>query len=187
MSGYQGIKNGSVQSAYFDNFAEGFPGQIATLNDPHLIDGFPAEVDLGVGIGVVKGTALGLTAGEFNNNSAPYTVDIGALGAVEADFVGIVIRNSSTKNDANGIPIWEAKDMTPVMRDGRIFVTANQAIAADDSVFLIINDTVAHGFQIGSFSNVALGAGGVDTIELTKALFWKAAAVDDVAIIELSK
>lgn len=183
MSGFQGTKGGSVQDAYFDNFAEGFPGQIATLHDPHLIDGFPAEVDLGVGIGVVKGAALTLTSGKFNNLSAPFAVDVVDAASVEADFVGIVIRNSSTKNDANGIPLWEAKDMTPVMREGRIFVTANQAIAASDPVWLIIKDTIAHGFEVGSFSNVDLGT--ANTILLTKLLFWKAAAVDDVAIIEM--
>ena len=184
---FRGVKGGSVQDTYFDNFSEGFPGQIATRDDPVLIDGFPAEGDLSVGIGVAKGGALSLAAGKFNNLTAPYAVRVPALGDVEADFVGVTIRNSSTKNDATGNPVWEDKDMTPVMREARIFVTANQALAADDPVFWIINDTVTHGFEIGSFSNIALGAAGVDTIELTKQRFWKAAAVGDVAIIELQR
>lgn len=182
---YQGQKGGSVQSAYFDNFQEGFVGQIATLDDPHLIDGYPAENDINPGLALVKGTALGLTADKYNNLSAPYKIDNVAAGSVEADFVGIGLRDSSMKNDSNGNPVWEALDMTPVLREGRVFVTANQAIAADDEVWMIVADNGGHGFQIGSFSNVDLL--NADTIQLTKAKFWKAAAAGDVAIIELTR
>jgi hypothetical protein len=181
---YQGVKGGSVQDGYFDNFTEGFPGQIATRDDPILVDGFPAEENLAIGIGVVKGTDLALTAGQYNNLSAPYTIKNPVAASVEADFVGVTVRTSSAKNDANGVPLWEAKDMTPVMREGRIFVTANQTISQGDPVYLIIQDTTAHGFEIGSFSNADLGA---DTIQLTKANFWKAANAGEVAIIELTK
>lgn len=182
---YQGTKNGSVQSGYFDNFEEGFAGQIATRNDPHLIDAFPAEADIGMGLGVVAGTALGLTADKYNNLSAPNKVILPGAGAVLADFEGITIRDSSDKNDDTGNPIYEADDLVSVLRKGRIFVDAPVAIAGKDPVFMILQDTVAHGLAIGSFTNVALGAGGIDTLELTNASFWKSAKAGSVAIIEL--
>lgn len=182
---YRGVKQGSVQTGYFDNFAEGYPGQIATRDDSYLIDGYPAEGDLRTGFGVVQGTDIGLNAGTYNNLAAPYTVKAPDGASVGDDFVGIVIRNSSTKNNENGFPIWEDKDMTPIMRQGRVFVAANQAITADDDVWLIIADNGGHGFGIGTFSNVDLGSG--DTVQITGARFWKAAAAGDVAIIELGR
>ena len=128
---------------------------------------------------------LALTADKYNNLSAPSYVKNVLAGSVEADFVGIGVRLNANKNDANGRPIYEEKDMVSVMREGRIFVTANQAIAAGDTVWMIVADNGGHGFEIGSFSNVDLL--NADTIQLTKAKFWKAAAAGDIAIIELSK
>lgn len=184
---YQGTKNGSVQDGYFDNFSEGFAGQIATRNDAHLIDGYPAEVQLSMGQGVVTGSAIGLTANKYNNLSAPNKVTVPVAGSVLADFEGITIRDSSDKNDANGVPIYEADDLASIMRKGRIFVDAPVAITAKDPVFMILQDTVAHGLAIGSFTNVPLGAGGIDTLDLSSiATFWKSANAGDVAIIELN-
>lgn len=182
---YRGTFGGSVQDAYFDNFAEGYPGQIATRPDDSLIDGYPAEGEVKPGLAVVKGTDLALTANEYNNLTAPYTVKGTEAASVEADFVGIVVRTSGQHNDANGNPVYDDKDHAPVLREGRIFVTANQAISPADEVWLIVADNGGHGFEIGSFSNVDLG--NADTIQLTKAAFWKAAAAGDVAIIELTR
>ena len=182
-TGYRGTLQGSVQDDYFDNFSEGFPGQIATRPDLALEAGYPAEADFGVGLGVVKGAAITETAGVYNNIVAPYAVTLPDGASVAADFVGIVIRNSSTKNDVNGNPIWEAKDLAPIMREGKIFVTANQNVAGDDPVWLIIADNGGHGFEIGSFANADLG--NADTILIPNAKFWKAASAGDVAIIEL--
>lgn len=180
---FQGTLNGFVQNTVTDGHLAALPGNIASIVTPRLIDGFPAEAQLTIGTGVVQGTAIGVVANQPNNLQAPYQVTNVDAGTVAADFVGIVVRESSSKNDAAGDPIVEIHDMANVMRKGRIYVAANQAIAAGDPVFLIIQDTTVHGFQIGSFSNVALG---IDTVPLTTATFWKAAAVNTVASIELN-
>lgn len=181
---YRGIKNGSVQSGYFDNFLEGYPGQIATQRDPRLVDGYPAEVDLFVGVGVAQGTEIEIAAGKFGDVKAPFGVKAVDATTTADTFVGITVRDSALANDANGNPIYPAEAMASVLRKGRIYVEANQNIAAGDPVFLIIQDTATHGFQIGGFSNVALG-GGTDTVELTNSSFWKNAKAGEVAVIEL--
>lgn len=184
-TGFRGTRNGSVQTGYFDNFSEGYPGQIAALPDQLLIDSFPAETSVAVGIAVVRGVDLTNTAGVYNNHTAPNKVKTPIAASVEADFEGITIRDSSTPTSATGDPIYEADDLAPVMRKGRVFVAANVAIAPRDPVWMIVQDTTVHGFEIGSFVNADLGGG--DTVQLTEASFWKAASVGDVAIIELGR
>ena len=188
---YQGVKNGSVQNGYTDQPFEGFPGQIATLNPPALIDGFPVDVSetdgIAVGIGLAKGNPITIPTGEYGNIEAPYTVVNPDGSSVAADFVGVSVRDSGMSNDANGNPNWPAETHPPVMRHGRIFTFANVAVTADDPVWWIIQDVGGHGFPIGSFVNADLGSG--DTINISALgngiRWWKAAAVDSIAILEI--
>lgn len=185
MGQYQGVKNGSVQTDYTDQPFEGFPGQIATRDDDYLIDGYPAQENVAVGIGVVKGDLITATAGEYSNIEAPYKVRTPIGASVEADFVGITVRANGSENDVNGNPFWGAERMTPVMRvqkRGRIMVQANVAVAAEDPVWMIVADNGGHGYQIGSFVNADLG--NADTIQLTELRYWKPAEAGAVAIIE---
>lgn len=185
MSGFRGIRQGSVQNGYFDNFSEGYPGQIATRPDVSLVDSFPAETLVLAGIGVAKGADLTLTADKYNNLVAPNKVKTPDAATTAADFVGIAVRDNSTPTNADGNPEYPEDNLVPVIREGRVFVEANVAIAPGDDVWLIVQDTTTHGFKIGSFVNADLGGG--DTVQITGATFWKAAAAGDVAIIELGR
>ena len=148
------------------------------------VDSFPAETVVGVGVGVVRGADI-VNGSGYNNLVAPNKVKTPDAASVAADFEGIVIRDNSTPNNADGTPEYPVDNLVPVMREGRIAVNANVAIAPRDDVWMIVQDTTTHGFQIGSFVNADLGGG--DTVQIAGARFWKAAVAGDVAIIELGR
>ena len=172
--GYQGTRQGSVQTAYGDQPIAGFPGQLAALPDLCLVDGFPVDETNGVtpGLGVVKGTDIDLTTGEYSNQSAPFPVEVPGGSSVAGDFVGIVVRDTAMPNDTSGNPVWENDTMAPVMREGRIFATAPVAVDADDAVYMYIQDTTTHGNPIGSFTN----ASSADTVTIANAKWYRSAA-----------
>lgn len=185
MTGYRGTVQGSVQTAYFDQPLAGFPGQLAALPDLCLVDGFPVNATdgIGVGLGVVKGTDIDLVTNEYSNQSAPFPIQPPIAASTVADFIGITVRDSAMPNDSSGNPVWSDDLMAPVLREGRIFVTAPVAVDADDPVHMYRQDTTTHGNPIGSFTNAAAG---VDTIQITNAKWYRSAAAGATdAIIEV--
>lgn len=185
-TGYRGANLQPVQSGYYDSPFPGYAGQIATTGDPALIDGFPVEETDGipVGFGVVKGTDIDITAGDFAAQSAPYTVKLPETDSVLADFVGIAVRDNAMPSNASGTPVWANDLMGSIMRKGRIFVSAPVAISQGDPVYMYVDDSDAHGLPIGSFTNAA-AVTTTDTVQITQARWYKSAAANTPAIIEL--
>jgi hypothetical protein len=185
MGNYRGVVQGSVQTAYFDQPLDGYPGQIATPNDPLLIDGFPVNfaAGIGVGLGVIADVNLSIPANDYGNIPAPYNVRPPTTGDVFANFVGVSVRDSAMPNSNAGVPTWEDNLMMPVLRAGRIFVQTNEAVTAGAAVRMYISDTDAHGAPLGSFRTSASTTVG-DSIAITNAVFYRAAAAG-LAIIEI--
>jgi len=184
MSGFRGTIQGSVQTDYTDHPSRGFPGQIATQGDPSLVDGYPVggTTNLMVGLGVMRGTSITIPVGEYGDRPAPFPIIAPSAGENINDFVGILVRDSAQENDIDGNPIWSPNKMAPVLRQGRIFVTATIAVSAGNSVHMYIDDTTGHGFPIGAFTNAAAG---VDTIQITSARWYDTSAANSIAIIEI--
>ncbi|MBL4769544.1 MAG: hypothetical protein JKY94_17860 [Rhodobacteraceae bacterium] len=183
MTAYIGQKQGSVQTSYADQPLPGFPGQLATTADPHLIDGYPTQELINVGLGVVQGDAITETAGEFFSADAPYKVQGVQDDSILADFVGILVRGAGVTNDVNGVASYDDEEIASVMRKGRIYVSNPVAISSGDPVWMFIDNATAHNNPIGSFTNADPGSG--DAIQITTAVWYKRALANTVAVIEL--
>lgn len=185
MGNYRGVVQGSVQTGYFDQPAEGYPGQLATITDPNMIDGFIVN-SAGVltpGLGVIANANLSIASNDYGNIPSPYDVRLPTGGDTFAEFVGVAVRDSAMPNSDAGAPQWEGSTMAPVLRQGRIYVTTNEAVTAGAAVRMYITDTDAHGAPIGSFRTSAAST-PADAIAITNARFYRAAAAG-LAIIEI--
>lgn len=170
---YGPVAAGFAQSTYLDQMGTALPGQIANASDQWLIDTAIVHPDAGpdglvAGIGVVlpvipaaerTGYRLGI-----NNTYA----QLPTTTTTADDFGGILVRNQQMDSNSAGDACWFPRRASNVMRSnrvgGRIWVRlVNGAAVINGPVYWIISDTTSHGFQIGAFSAVAIGA---DTIEL---------------------
>lgn len=186
MSVYTGIANGSVQAAVYDQPASALPGQLYGAAETNLIDSIAVGEANGIGVG------LGIVAAYIDpsfpgiNNKAATLPDSNTTAAM---FGGIVVRNQTAQTDANGMVFIGADRMADILRPkragGRIWVNANNVNLAGGDVYWIVQDTAGHGFPIGSFSGEALGAAGIDTVELTGVEFASVGVAGKPVLIEM--
>lgn len=189
MGNYRGTVNGSVQTGYFDQPFEGFPGQIMSLNSPNLIDGYPVDDSAGifVGRGVVGQANLTITSNDYGNIPAPFSVRRPVLAdAANTDFVGVAVRDSAMPNDDSGNPIWEDNTMASIMRGGRIIVVTNEAVTPQSEVWMY-TEYASDASLVGAFRTQADATANQTAIRLDNAInvrFWKASP-SGFAILEL--
>lgn len=180
---YRGTINRPVQTGYFDQPFPGFVGQIATPFEPFVVNGYPVEETdgIGAGLGVVRGTAIDPAADQFYEQMAPWTVTLPTAASTADDFVGIAVREHSMGNDTDGNPIYYNETMAAILREGKIYTTANAAVIAGGLVYMYIQDTLTHGFPIGSFA----AASTADTVTIANANYVRTANAGEITVIEL--
>jgi len=188
---------GFAQSSYVDQIGSALPGSLAYASDQRLVDSYIVQPSIGAdgleaGIGVVSAVIPSNEREGFREGVNTKYVGAPAVGATEANFEGITVRNQQMDTNTAGKACWFANRMCNVLRakrvGGRIWVQlSNGSSAVDGDVYWIISDTTAHGKKIGSFSASALGD---DTVKLTNAKFKSVAdASTDVviALVELAE
>ena len=134
-------------------------------------------VNIAAGIKFGLGVVLAAVANPARQGVNVEAATLPAGAEVEAAFGGIVLRSTVGQCDENGNGYVAYKKMAAVAKPNRagfrVWVKANQTdIAYGDDVYWIIADETDHGFDIGSFSNVAIAEGGdTDTVKLTEGKF----------------
>lgn len=149
----------TVQTTYNSNTAIGIPGMIAEQFSQRQIDTSLAEnTSIGFGQAVEPGT-----------DPATQSIRLATL----ANFSGVVVEATATpKPFAGGDAVYAENRLMPVMRRGRIYVTAGGAVDVGDEVVP----------SLGNNTKFTAGAG----IALTKAYARTAAGADgDIFMIEL--
>lgn len=171
----------AVQTAVFDTFAAGYPGQIADIGGAVLskrIRSFRTETVVVLGRGVVKGTANG----QNDELLTPYGVKTPLAGSVSADVVGVAVLFGATSSDAsNNATTVRATTVVPVSELGSgdiVFVKANATVADGDAVYMSVSDA---GIPVGEFTNAA----GAGRIQVTGATWYGAAVSGTVGRIKL--
>lgn len=177
----------SVQSGYYDASAPRFPGQICDhgTSISYSTRGYPAEGELRVGRGCVKGTVL--AAGGEMNAPAPHSIKTPVAGSVLADFIGVVVRTEACSNDADGNAIYKTETMatsTFGIGSGKIIaVKTNAAVTHGQAVYMSVNAAIAPNLPAGEFHNAAGSAGA--TIAITGATWFGSHASGAIGMIQL--
>ena len=173
----------AVQLGYFDGRRQYLPGQIVDFGtaSSNSTRGFPAEVELECGLGVVKGAKLSLSN---TNQPAPFALKLPATDSTDDDFVGIVIRTEACTNNDDGNAAYAAKRMATATfnrKGGKLVAVQNTAAVTEgDDVYVSVDATKAPMLPAGRFHNAA----GEGVIKITDAK-WYQSAPAGVAIIEL--
>ncbi len=131
-----------AQTTYNETPAAGFAGMLNELFHPRVVDTNIAEGAVPIGQPVKKGTAdaqgiVATAAGDILN--------------------GISLFASDLVNDS-GTPTWSDEEAFPVLRSGRMYVTAGETVVKGDPVFAGV------GGEIGEYFN--------DSGEVTQITDW---------------
>lgn len=171
----------AIQTAVFDTFQAGYPGQIADIGGAVLakrIRSFRTETVIVLGRGVVKGTANG----QNDELLTPYGVKTPLAGSVSADIVGIAVLYGATSSDAsNNATTIRATTVAPVVELGSgeiIFAKANATAVDGDAVYMSVSHAT---IPVGEFTNAA----GAGLILVTGATWYGAAAAGSVGRIKV--
>lgn len=171
----------AVQTAVFDTFQAGYPGQVADIGGALLskrIRSFRTETQIVLGRGVVKGTANG----QNDELYTPYGVKTPLAGSVSADVVGIAVLYGATSSDANNNAVaFRATTIVPVAELGSadiIFVKTNTTQVDGDPVYMSVSHAT---IPVGEFSNAA----ATGLILVTGAVWYGASAAGTVGRIKI--
>jgi len=192
-SGYRGVTNGSVQTAYQDQPGRGYAGMLAFASDLNNCDAvFIGETD---GIRAGAGVRF-LESDEGLQFQRPPVSAYLPEGDEEAtEFAGIIVFDEAMQSDENGVPGWAngrvARVLRPGRAGGRIYVAVKDDIVlASATVNWVIAVDTAEKYQLGDFCPTALGGGAAGTsVALTNATWVTPATVDangnGIAVLEL--
>lgn len=158
------------QLTYDYQLPAGFPGERADA------DAYSALTCV-----ATAATAFGLAVAQSGSGNQC------ALPAAAADkIVGITMHTAREQGYQTGTTQYESGDPLPVMTKGRIFVTAEQAVAPGDPVFVR--------FAVNGGNNV-LGAlrkdadnpgAGATAVQLPGAVFRTSASAGAIAVVEIN-
>ena len=186
---YRGVVNGSVQAGYFDHPIVGFPGQIASIIDPHVVDGYIVEDTNGIAAGLAaqRNNVVTIATDTYGEITSPWTIKTPVAteitaGNIATMFEGVVVRDHSMSNDVDGDPMYEDDRIAPILRVGRIYLVSQAATTAGTGVFLVVKDATSHGFPIGSFTSSDPGSS--DAIAIPNAEWRSPAAAGGIAVAE---
>jgi hypothetical protein len=186
---YRGTIHGNVQTGYFDHPLVGFPGQISSIIDPHVVDGYIVEDGNGMlaGRAAKRNNAITIATNTYGEITSPWTIENPAAGDITSGnlasmFEGVIVRDHSMANDDAGNPMYENARIAPVLRAGRIYLESQAAVTAGTQVFLVVKDDSTHGFPIGSFTTSDPGTS--DAIAIPNAEWRSPAAAGGIAEAE---
>jgi hypothetical protein len=117
------------------NFGVGFPGQIADASSPRTVETRINEAAAAVDFGVAVTRGVATTPG-VTGNCKPMTTN----GQVP---IGIALREASTKTattDGNNTINYPRYSEVPVLKAGRVFVTAAENATEGDAVVVLAAD-----------------------------------------------
>lgn len=156
----------SGQLTYPANPAIGFAGMLAQNTNLKQADSYLAAGIVRPGFGVEFNAILGAV------NEITVSTDI---------IQGIAVYSDNIEQDSAGVVQYVDRSQLPVLRSGRIFMTAGEALAVNDPVFLGVAAVPA---EVGKVYN---DNGGATRATYTKAIVILAAAADgDLTVIEIS-
>jgi hypothetical protein len=131
----------AIQSTPYKNAPDiGYPGQITDIMQPYLVRHSIAEVDLDVGLAIIKGA-----------NVTDPTTPVGfkvkwPVGAsASGNIIGITVRSPelevTPQNDIDGVPIYRAGDLVRYLVRGSIYVkvVGQPVVTARSTVYFVRN------------------------------------------------
>lgn len=129
----------SVQTAYKDAPEIGFPGQLADINNSTTTHHAPAEGDIGVALGIAKGTDL-------TDELSGFGFGVKLPDDVGDDILGIAVRIASLEgepdNTQNSVPTYREDGILTYVERGAIYVAAAKAVtAAQTQVYTVVTAT----------------------------------------------
>lgn len=167
---YTGTMNGAVQTGYFVGTPPGFPGLQTFIENNHTVNSYPVEEDfIHCGRGVVRGTDNVADDNVYGADNSPFGIALPDAGSTASDFVGILLRDQSARNDANGQAGKRRQDMAAVLEEGYCFVELHQDVEAKGDVYMIVKAENALGAPLGAF--VADDADGA-AIAVSRLAWW---------------
>lgn len=174
---------GSVQTNYYDAPYFGLPGQITdVLNSRDVFNG-PGEVDIGVGLMLVKGANI-----TSDTSSMGFNVKLPVIASTAADMVGVSVRNvylpGTPPNTQDSVPYYPAKTNVSYLSKGSMWVEAvTNVLTADIRGSLwIVTDAGTAGHPVGTIlSNDSTGG----VVEYTQGYFTKEATAGSITKIVL--
>lgn len=183
---YTGSFQSPVQTGYFVHPPTVKPGLIEFPGLPHSILSFPVESDfILAGTGVVKGTPIEMPAAGWGSTIAPFTVK-DAAGAVADGFVGVLVWDAASRNDASGRAGKRRNDMAGVIASGYVGVKLfDDPAAAGAPAFLVVDAGNSLNAPVGSWASSELSGAAV---AIPGASFWAgySAARDGYGILKLA-
>lgn len=104
----------SVQTTYSEDFAKGFVGLMAEPLSLSQVDSGKAEGgSIGLGVALAAGTADGQYA----------------AAAADDAVLGLAVFHGAHEKEADGSYVYAEKEMMPVLKRGRVWMTAGAALA----------------------------------------------------------
>lgn len=130
-----------MQTSYSVETAVGYAGMIADTGDRHVVSRVNPSVIIPIGCYVTKGT-------EDDHVKLPTTANEVTKGQ------GVAIQDWLSESTPTGeLPQYPVKSAVSVMRQGRVWVTVEEAVNADDDVY--VRYATGTGTQKGAFRKSA--------------------------------
>jgi hypothetical protein len=160
-----------MQLTYPTDLSRGFAGLKADDGPCDVLSrAFEASAAFPFGILVVAGT-------DPDRQATPPT-------AAAQEALGVLLHSHAYENDLPTAVSVEDERMVNVLREGRIYVEPEQAVAVGDPVFVRVTAGVAPNDVIGRFR---MDADGGNAVAVTGARWVKSGSTTEVAVLEVDR